>query len=57
VLTHWMPCCAVLCHVQIDPFTDSVLRCKRTFETTDGCVVTVIRRMRKQLKPRASCST
>lgn len=43
--------------VEADPFTGSALRCKRTFEAADGCVVTVVRRMRKQLKPRASCST
>lgn len=42
--------------LQADPLTGSALRCKRTFEAADGCVVTVVRRMRKQLKPRASCS-
>lgn len=48
-----VPCCPV---PQVDPITDCVLRCKRTFETPDGGVVTVVRRMRKQLKPRASSS-
>ncbi|KAF8072366.1 hypothetical protein HT031_000025 [Scenedesmus sp. PABB004] len=43
-------CCRVY---EIDPANASALRLLKTFETSDGVVLTVIRRPRKQAKPRA----